>query len=740
MRINLPRLLNSSMSVKERLHPTKTSIKRNLYSLHTASITLPPGEPAVKERDWIALFDRYGSAGIFRVSRMRTAYGRQNELSLKHGFCVLEDDTVKSTDCKGSGTAVEVMRHLFSCAGVVNAPQYWTLGSFAQTPVIEYEYSNVKLSDAVWDVIRKVPGYAFTFDQSHFPWVLGLIRLSDADACEGRFGRNLDSCVVEMDDSSICTRAYLDDRDGYTEADTVSVWGVASHTLTVPEGAEQADIDAYVSAYLNEHKNPRITISLNAADMSDATGETLDRFQLGAVCRACLPEYKTTVRERIVSLTSPDVYGDPDRVEIAMANRMETASDLLAKLNKNTSALASASTVTNRRIGGVSKKVEETDIELIRQNQTIEDTRIRMAKAGIVIDKDAEFVKAFAYSETVEGLDRDLKSIELLLHGETGSGGLVASVQTAETAIEEIVGSTLWLNRNSITGIVGNFSIDSDGNVVVNDGTGFMIQRGNATFGVYDAGNLTAGLMVQKINDESSVIINADRVALGGYVTTGALDAEMAIIENVFAGYSEISALGIKGNLYAANARFTDNVSLLERVCNWTTVTMGDVAEHTMLGAGTNKTLDLAHSHAVTVDDDGTITLGEVSSSGGTFKIADTTYYKNGVSASYNKGKTDWSPVEIQRTGYSTADKTVTTRAVNAAGVPLIALEDIDASEIFDAGAQSVIDEVVIGCDQPSSIIHIGNNVYQMRVRIWAKYNGDTIQATTVTLSKGLYN
>lgn len=340
--------------------------------------------------------------------------------------------------------------------------------------------------------------------------------------------------------------------------------------------------------------------------------------------------------------------------------------------------------------------------------------------ADILADEERGIIALLAgeeFKDIDSGKVLSLKEANLILNGAEGKAGLIARVEDQEGRISS---AELILNGDEATaGLITRFNEAE---------TAITLKVDKET-------------LIREINlSADNVIIDAAKVDLSGYLTTSIFSSKMAKIDNIFAGYSEISALGISGNLYAANARFTDNVSLLERVCNWTTVTMGDVVEHTLLGAGTNKTLDLAHSHAVTVNDDGTITLGEVSSSGGTFKIADTAYYKNGVSASYNKGKTDWSPVAIQRTGYSTADKTVTTRAVNAAGVPLIALEDIDASEIFNAGAESVVDEVVIGCDQPSKIIHIGNNVYQMTVRIWAKYNGDTIQATTVTLSKGLYN
>lgn len=511
MKINLPRLLNASMGVRDRLHPTKAAIKRNLYSLHTASMNLPPEEPAVKERDWIALYDRYGSAGIFRVSRMRTAYGQQSEINLKHGFCVLEDDTLKVTDASFTGTAEAVMRHLFSRPGVEQAPRYWTFGTFVQTPSITVEYSNTKLMDVAWQVLKKLPGYAFTFDQSVFPWVLGLEKLNDADACEGRFGRNLNSCAVDVDDSALCTRVYLDDRDGYTDSDTVSTWGVVSTTLSVPDGANASDVAAYTAAYLNENKNPRIAITLNAADMSEATGETLDRFRLGAVCRACLPKYKTTVRERIVALVSPDVYGDPDRVEISMSNRTETAGDLLAKLRKNTSDLDRTATVTGRRVGGIGRQVEQGNIELIRQAELLEDTRLRMSRAGIVIDGDAQFVKTFVYQETFDQLDE--------------------SVRIAEAEI--LVQAGLISQKVSVDGVIG-------------------------------AINLTP----------EEALIMAKRINLSGYVTMSAFEAEIAAIENLFSGTATAGGLNVSGKIMTTDLDVASNMKLFGSYTQWDSVTL----------------------------------------------------------------------------------------------------------------------------------------------------------------------
>jgi len=102
----------------------------------------------------------------------------------------------------------------------------------------------------------------------------------------------------------------------------------------------------------------------------------------------------------------------------------------------------------------------------------------------------------------------------------------------------------------------------------------------------------------------------------------------------------------------------------------------------------------------------------------------------------YNQGQTDWKPESLE--SISQSESTVTVRAYNAAGVPVIAGE-VDASEVFSAGEETVKGNVTIGIDAPESIINLGNNVYQMKVRIWAKYNGETIASTYAYPTKGLY-
>ena len=109
-----------------------------------------------------------------------------------------------------------------------------------------------------------------------------------------------------------------------------------------------------------------------------------------------------------------------------------------------------------------------------------------------------------------------------------------------------------------------------------------------------------------------------------------------------------------------------------------------------------------------------------------------------GYSAGYAQGKTDWSPVAIERSGYSTSGKTVTVRALNAAGVPVLGLETISASEIFDSGYSyghadgwsEAEDNVTVGYDLDGQRL----SIYRVLITgaIWADLAGKTVATGSI--------
>lgn len=350
IKVRLPRVLDAQMQERGTLHPSSMKQVFNLHAPHTATATLPPQDADLRLRDWVELFNADGSAGIFRISSMDDDVGNSTRVGFRHGICVLADDTVKLGDAEIEDTVGGFLQRFWKATGVNNAPAFWTLGVLAQTPKVKYQPQNHSLLQAVQIVLKKAKNYAFDFDQSTFPWTLNLVRLADDNPCEGRFRRNVDGVKMSIDDEGLYTRVYLDNSDKYTEADTVDAWGVISTTLTVPDNATSASIQAYVADYLEAHKEPAVSIEVSGADLSAITGEDLDALRLGRMCRACLPDYNTTISERIIRLEIPDVYGDPLGVHISMVNKAEETADLLVLTERETSANTRSNTVSSRRI------------------------------------------------------------------------------------------------------------------------------------------------------------------------------------------------------------------------------------------------------------------------------------------------------------------------------------------------------------------------------------------------------
>lgn len=107
--------------------------------------------------------------------------------------------------------------------------------------------------------------------------------------------------------------------------------------------------------------------------------------------------------------------------------------------------------------------------------------------------------------------------------------------------------------------------------------------------------------------------------------------------------------------------------------------------------AGAN-TLAISPATAQTLDYGKTVTITattENSSGQKVTKSVDVTApadrYGTGYNAGYADGKDAYSPTSITRTGYSTADKTVTVKAANS-HQDLLTGQVISASEIYDAG------------------------------------------------------
>lgn len=363
-RFLLPRLLDKNMDEKARLRPSSLTLELNLSPLSTAQMTLPDGEADVMVRDMIELFAPTGSVGTYRVSELQKVRGIGGKVSvyLEHAFTTLADSLAAGVVAM-TGTVAEVIDTLLDAQTV----KHWVLGD-CDIPVdyeMIYEYTDDNLLKAIMGVLELLPeGYVPEFNTRVHPFVMHIRKVEEDAFCEARLSRNIASLQETIDAHELCTRVYpygagegtdrieLTGLTGqkYMEADTINAWGIVERTFVDENIYDAMVLQDVAKKYLDKHKNPVHSIEIDGFDLSAATGEELDRFRLGRMCRVPLPTYGVTINDRVISKRYPDVYNKPDKVIVTLANKLRNIGDEIASLFRES---------TNSKLLGGSVKTEE---------------------------------------------------------------------------------------------------------------------------------------------------------------------------------------------------------------------------------------------------------------------------------------------------------------------------------------------------------------------------------------------
>ena len=343
--IALPRLMDMSLTEVARLHPLRLSMTETLAPLATAEMLLPAGEPEVTVGMFMELFTTAGSAGVFRVetaTRLIGAGGGQ-QLSLQHALCTLSDEVLPGY-VELAGTAEAVIGDLLARQG----RDRWQPGAVPDE-LLDCSFENENLLTALLSLTESMDGaYMWAYDFSTTPWTLSLQPLPQA-LCEVRAGRSLTDARITIDRTDLCTRLYplgygegadqlnirkVNDGLRYLTADTAALWGVVKRIWVDPSITRPARLKAAARRVLEKCKNPVVTVEVEADELCALTGEKIDRFRPGSICRLPLPDYGVMMDERVTQVYRPDVYGEPTRVTLTLANRAATAVDALSALSR----------------------------------------------------------------------------------------------------------------------------------------------------------------------------------------------------------------------------------------------------------------------------------------------------------------------------------------------------------------------------------------------------------------------
>lgn len=511
--------MDSSFREISRPEPVALSIELNLKSLSTAEMTLP-GVSFIETGHFLELFTRQGSAGIFRVEQIEQDYPTSTRLALKHSLVTLADSRCTLVQPGVAQAAPQLFRQ------IIAQQNLWQCGAVeAPDTLLVTPEGGGSLLEALEALMEALPDYHLAFDQTTTPWTLHLMKLRDDCTTECRLTRNLSSLCIETDRSRLCTQLYLPGIAEPLLADTAQRWGLVSGQLSASALLDEQELRALGQQYLQQHKNPQVTITLEALDLCRLTGATLDAFHLGGLCRVCLPGSETPLLQRTVCLSWPDVYGAPEVLRVSLSTGAA-----------NTSSLLSGLMVENTR---VKRQVIHQQDEM-----TLQKELLLAAQEQITLLSQNITLHAGDLLTLRSGLDDALAEITLQDGRLTALASEIAL--KADQASLEMANQSISANARAIALKADQASLELANQSI----------SANAKAIALKADQASLELANSRIDAQAKTIaLKADKIDLQGYVTADSLETE---VMSIMADADIQGNLWVEGTLNAMYVQATE--------------------------------------------------------------------------------------------------------------------------------------------------------------------------------------
>ena len=308
----------------------------------TASIT-PADMSGIGTESWFQDDTKPGKGIVWRVKSLQTAYATNTPtVQLEHIINTLRDRIMfgqhKAAQITGNKdatkcTAEQAVRYILSFQSD------WKLGTFGYSVSNPYKFDGDTLLDALEKVSNSLADPWWSFDTTKYPFILNIAPRQSGTVCKLLPGRNLTTITRSIDKSGMYTRFYPIGKDDlHISGDYVSknekTYGISCKVETDQSLETDAELRAWATSELNRHCEPTVTITADALELAEATGESMDRMTLGRICTIPLTEYDTTISERITELNYPDKEHQPEVVRVTMCNRRNDVARVIAEAIK----------------------------------------------------------------------------------------------------------------------------------------------------------------------------------------------------------------------------------------------------------------------------------------------------------------------------------------------------------------------------------------------------------------------
>lgn len=323
----------------------RTAILQNAFNigyelkfneLSTAHFSLPLNDPKAeycKPYHFVEIFDGDDRVDMFRIvptGIIKNDSGKIITFELEHVLGTLMDDVLFRYHQRDNMTTESNIQY------ILDRQSHWQLGQVDFQRYFSYNWENENLLAALFSIPKPFTDqHQWTTDTTTYPWTINLIEPSNKVKSYIFYRKNMSGIEKEEDPTEMATRLYplgygegvnqlgIEDvnpsGDSYIDADTIPEYGTISRVWVDRRYEDAESLYESAKAILERIKRPRVSYDVSAIELFQKTGESIDKFIPGDMCRVedeDLGSFKT----RIVSVDRPDVKGQPGDVSVNITN------------------------------------------------------------------------------------------------------------------------------------------------------------------------------------------------------------------------------------------------------------------------------------------------------------------------------------------------------------------------------------------------------------------------------------
>lgn len=493
------------------------------------------------------------------------------------------------------------------------------------------------------------------------------------------------------EDGTTLTIASVNDGKVYIEnTEAVERYGRVYRTYTWENVTDPAELKELGMEYMQGAGIPE-TLSITALDMHLLDAD-VEKIRKGRMVRLKSKPHGIDKKIVCASIDADLENGDQTVFGLGLPKqRLKTLAEQTAEAEAGLEDVYMEFDDVYTEFDDVYTDIEGTQTEVNRVSKTVDDHHKWLTETETSLNIAIENVDLIGHRVNQVEVDVDAAEAAITLKAnQTSVDVLEERMSGAEIRID---GAEAEISLKAAQSVVDELGQRMTGAEVRIDGaeTEISLKAAQSTVDAMGERLSTAELRID--GAESKIEAKADLILLDGYVKASDLEAEvLTILEYAWADSIDVQSLvagSVNTNYLSSDSITTDSLSV-----------------------GGESVATTSHSHSLSVGSDGTVSIGEVSSSGGSFNIADTAFYKNGVSAaketvtlsvagwqggvnvvSASNGKS----VSVSLPGFSVSggdsfnSNNMTTVYFYTGSVngPL-ASKTVDASSVYNAGAASV--------------------------------------------------